>query len=405
MSAGAEMSAVTATSSPGGAPAATLHNIIHWRLALAMTLFAAVLHLSSARLLPGFIHPNDSASYLVPAESLRHSGAFLNARAEPDTFRTPGYPAFLALLFLIGLKVPGVVYLQHIIAALLAGATAAAAGVVLKSRTAAWAAGILVAIDVATLQLANWVMTEILAATLISAAAGLAYLAASAARQRYFAILCGLLCGIATLMRPAGILLGAALAAFLLLCGEGTRARRAGSAALLLGLSLALPIGWVGRNYVETHHAMLSSVASLNMLEYRAAGVLATHDTGDFEANRVRHREELLAAACGQIEHSLGRPCSDVSMADRAPTYSNIARTIITHDIAGYVKSAMRGVGMMLFGNSASSVSAVFGVPSRVAKLLCLAITVPVFAFATIGICYVRRNNRKALWLAITTVL
>jgi|SRR5688572_9063647 len=44
---------------------------------------------------------SDPSTYIVPAQNLLENGAFLNGRGEPMVDRTPGYPAFLALLMVL----------------------------------------------------------------------------------------------------------------------------------------------------------------------------------------------------------------------------------------------------------------------------------------------------------------
>jgi 4-amino-4-deoxy-L-arabinose transferase-like glycosyltransferase len=43
----------------------------------------------------------DASTYLIPAQSLIERGAFLNKMGQPEVTRTPGYPAFVAILLLL----------------------------------------------------------------------------------------------------------------------------------------------------------------------------------------------------------------------------------------------------------------------------------------------------------------
>jgi len=373
------------------------------RIAAAVSALSAVIHLASSAILPGFIHPNDSFSYLVPAESLLRTHSFLDQSGHPMTFRTPGYPLFLAVFFALGLKVPAVIYVQHLVAALLAGAAAMASRVALRSRVPGWTAGLLVGTDIATLQFANLVMSEILATVAVTAAVVFAYIAASNGKRR-FAVLAGVMCAAGTLIRPVGIFLGVALGVFIVFRSRTTATRRLGTAGVIVGLSLALLAPWVIRNYLETGHSILSSVAGINMLEYRAAGVLAAADSGDFEANRVRHRDALLRQACAEVERSLGRPCEQTSYADRAAVYSRMGTELILDHPAGYAKSAARGVAMMLFGDSASSVASAAHISQRNAKLICVALMLPIFVLAVIGSVWVLRQNADVAYLLFIVI-
>src|SRR5262249_15232920 len=63
----------------------------------------------------------DSTTYLVPAANVIHKGAFLDAAGNPMVNRTPGYPAFLALLTaFIGEDLHRILMLQALLLALTA---------------------------------------------------------------------------------------------------------------------------------------------------------------------------------------------------------------------------------------------------------------------------------------------
>ena len=347
----------------------------------------------------------DSAVYTVQAQSLLDHGASLDAAGLPETRYTPGYPLFLAAFLAAGSGYAGAIAAQHLLWVII---VALAVWLVLRAgagSTPAISAGAITALDLPGLQSSMSVLSETLAAaTVISAvcATWLAMRAPHAGTAVQWSILAGLMGGATALVRPIAIGLGLALAAAITI-GVDRRWRLRAAAALLATFAL-LPTFWAARNARETGVFTLSSLASINLLHYRAAGTLAIRDAGGIDVNLGRRRDELEQRACQSLETEYRRPCASLSWAERATAYADTAWPIILGDPIATAQQAARALGMMVFGGSASLLSELTGVTDRSARLVCLSYTVPLALLALAGIRYWWARHRAFAWLVLLVI-
>ena len=168
----------------------------------------------------------DSITYIAPAQNILRGIGFF---AEPDaveTMRTPGYPLLLAAL---DTKTLPVIVLQHLLnIALCAGVYLVARRRV--SRVAGIIAGLMLAIDIPTIHLANKILTE----TLFTAVLFAAFVLALEGRHLLAA---GALTGALVLIRPVAIAYFAVLAAYFLFRKVAWK-----EIAIFVAVSLVLPI-------------------------------------------------------------------------------------------------------------------------------------------------------------------
>ena len=343
----------------------------------------------------------DSASYMTQAESIASAGAARNAVGEPDTVRTPGYPLFLAVFLTARLGYPGAIAAQHLLWIFVVAGTTWLAFRITRHATVAVVAGTIAAIDPPALQATNAILTETWATVFVSLAAWQAFRAGKTG-DRGNAVIAGLLAGIAALIRPVAILLGVPFA--LAIGIVAAREFRYRTAAVLLVSSLAIPAAWTARNYFQTGVATFSSIGSINLLLYRAAGTLAIRDPGGVDGNIQRRQAELDAAACRAAEQRFGRDCASIPIAERATLYSGLAIPILLADPVGVLMQAGRAFVMIMFGGGANMMSAITGVPESTTRLIAFAYTVPLAILAALGIGYWRRVDRLAMWLMLLTI-
>jgi hypothetical protein len=343
----------------------------------------------------------DSASYMAQAESLAATGSARNALGEPDTLRTPGYPLFLAAFLFPGLGYAGAVAGQRLLWLIVVAATTWLSFRLTRRAIVAVVAGLITAIDVPALQATSSILTETLAAVLVCAAAWQAYRSVSA-RVMSAAVMAGLLAGAAALVRPVAILLGVALAIAIAI--GSPRGHRARPAAAIVIVSLVICGSWIARNYMQTGVATFSSISSVNLLLYRAAGTLAIRDPGGIDVNIGRRQAELDAAACRAAAQRFGRDCASLPITQRATVYSGLALPIIFGDPAATAMQAGRAFVMIMFGGGANLVAEITGIAESRARLLAFGYSVPLAVLAGVGLSFWWRVDRLAWWLVVLTI-
>ena len=341
----------------------------------------------------------DSASYLAQAESLAASGSARNALGEPDTVRTPGYPLYLAAFLFAHAGVDGAIVGQRVLWILVVAASTWICFRLTASATAAVVTGLIVALDLPALQGTSSVLTETLATVLVGAAVWQAYRVDGVSA----AIAAGILAAFTALVRPVAILLAVPLA--LAIAIAGTRAYRLRAAIIIVVTSLAITSAWIARNYLQTGVATFSSISSVNLLMFRAAGTLAIRDPGGIDVNIQRRQAELENAACRAAEARFGRLCAAVPMTDRASLYGELAWPILIADPVAVAMQAGRAAVMIMFGGGANLLSRASGMSESAARLLALGYTLPLAGLAALGIAYWRRIDRLAAWLMVLTIL
>ncbi|MCO6435875.1 MAG: glycosyltransferase family 39 protein [Phycisphaerae bacterium] len=227
----------------------------------------------------------DAKEYYRLAVNLAHHGTFSqaeNAPFAPDTWRTPGYPLFLAAcLLLVGDSPLALLLVQQVLAA---------AGVTLFLLIARRHLGTRRALIATTLFLFApyrlYYSTWLLATTLFTALVLLTWLAWDRAlRSRRVAdfIVLGLLCGTTVLVRPLALLLpvvllmGIAAAAMIDLRRSVRRHRRDWALPAALGLafsSAVIPGAWCARNLHVAGQFALTHQSGIVMAYFKATEVM-----------------------------------------------------------------------------------------------------------------------------------
>jgi hypothetical protein len=344
---------------------------------------------------------DDSPSYIAQAQSLVAEHSALNARGEPDTVRTPGYPLFLSFFLATNAGLSGAVAAQRLLWVGVVAAVALAGYRLTRNPELSIFAAVVTAIDLPALQASGSVLTETLAAATVSLSVWQAYAAISTGSVAA-GVAAGSLAGLAALIRPVSILLGAPLALAALVAGPHQWRFRL--AITIIVSSLVLPLGWTARNYAQTGVATFSSIGSINLLLYRAAGAQAIRDPGGADVNLPRRQAALEALGCRAAEERFGGDCHAMPISQRASVYRELAIPIIVGEPIGTAMQAARALGMIMLGGGASMMSRLTGISESSARLAALAYTAPLALLATIGLWRVWRTDRLAALLMAFTI-
>ena len=364
-------------------------------MATAVLIHALLFFNSQPELVP------DSHLYLAQAQSLATTGSARNALGEPDTVVTPGYPVFLAAFLAGGLGLTGAVAVQRALWILVVAATTWLSFRLTGRAAIAVVAGMIVAADIVGIQAAGAILSDTLATLFVGGAAWCAYLS-TRERGSAMASVAGVLAGAAALVRPVATLLGAIFALAIMISGMKASRRRA--AVTLLTASVLVIAPWTVRNYAQTGVMTFSSLGSINLLRYRAAGTLAIRDAGGLDANLPRRQAELEAAACRIAEQRFGLPCVAISITRRATVYGGVALPIIFGDPVATAQQAARAFVMIMFGGGANVIARTTGISESAARFAALIYTVPLALLALIGVPHWWKHDRAAATVMLLTV-
>ena len=268
-------------------------------LALALASRLSIFYLVQSRA-PSRILAVDSERYYGPtAQALYRAGRFSADPENPDrpeTVITPGYPAFIAGIYLIFgennfpvilvqiLISVGTIALTYHVAQLLWGP-----GVALIST-------LLFALDFISLLYSQLLLTETLFSFLLMLVIVSGMHLIPGANNKRWAPLLGMFLALSALVRPVSyylivpILVGSLVHSRAVNCGW----KRNLTILFLIGLPwLALVGGWQLRNYLVTGSPEFSHVRSINLLYYRGADIVAQRDGITFEKAQQKIRESL----------------------------------------------------------------------------------------------------------------
>jgi 4-amino-4-deoxy-L-arabinose transferase-like glycosyltransferase len=220
----------------------------------------------------------DSGQYIILARSLLEGSGFTWEAGHPDSFRTPGYPLFIAAVFaLSGGSFWMLALLNAFLAALITlPAYGIARELMFEHRPALALAGLLGVSPALLTQTVTGMGADILY-TLLFATAGLLLLRMRQVYAYHASIGIGLILGFATLVRPVGLYtFPLVFIAMLFLAPDaepwGVHMKKALAGAFVC---LAVFAPWMFRNYTLFGHVALSSVPVFNIAEYNLPYFLA----------------------------------------------------------------------------------------------------------------------------------
>ena len=269
-----------------------------WRRYLVLFLLGFLLRLpvlflaltNPARAIP----PGDAPGYYQLAINLLRHGVFSPSSAapfQPDPFRTPGYPLFLALIFfLAGSSTLAVVFTQSLLHAVTGLVIVRLGEKVLGSLRIGVIGCLLWMIVPLPAVFAGLLLSEILFTAFF-----LVLLLVLTETRLVYSAFGGALLGAAILIRPIGIFLWPSLIPALCL-GIGWR-RAIAKCALFSAIVAAVIAPWLYRNYLIFGRVTLETVQS-NLLYYNAAGYITWRDGIALEEARdvaTRYYQQYLA--------------------------------------------------------------------------------------------------------------
>jgi len=289
---------------------------------------------------PATLLHGDSNEYHDSARALLETGTFAvspHLPFEPQTFRTPGYPSFLAAVYAVAGERPAAALLVQLV---LGVATIALVYLLVRERwgaRVALVAAALLALDVGSLHFSLAVLTETLFTLLLVAALACGGALLTRPDRRRWALGMGIALAACVLVRPVAYYLVAPVA--LGVAVHGLRARwgareTAWTLAMLLLPYGAAVGGWRYRNQRVSGSAAFTSIDATVLLGYRGAAIVAQREGIGLEEARAR----LLAANAGHDDARRRR--EGIELIRRNPgIYARIVAS-------GVVQTLLRPVGL-----------------------------------------------------------
>jgi 4-amino-4-deoxy-L-arabinose transferase-like glycosyltransferase len=222
----------------------------------------------------GFWDP-DSQGYYQIAGNIVDAGSFSQSVAEPlkpDHSRTPVYPLFLSVFRLLGLSAPVAVFFQVLLSCVTCIITFYLSYELTGIKSAALVAAIIVAADIPSIALANSLLTETLFTLLLVLSVFFIILFI---KKNGYASLCSgaILLGLAVLCRPIAILLPLVFVIVLFVGWRMKMNKFLLPVCILCVCCITVVSVWILRNKLVFDSYFLSTIAQVNMLQCRAAGV------------------------------------------------------------------------------------------------------------------------------------
>lgn len=299
----------------------------------------------------------DSPLYLRLASALAEQGRFSSSLEtfQPEVFRTPGYPAFLAALRLLGMDGTGVVLLVQEVLYLATVGVFYVAVKALLDLGLARAVTLFLLIEPGGIAYPKLILSDTVNLALV--VAGIFALGFALRSRRWsWLLVSGLLLGAAAWVRPQAILLPLAFAPVLILAWPRPRDGLLRAGALLLVALLALS-PWLARNQALFGTPYLSGQGSNMLANYHLPYVWEVTRGLPFNQGyeRVAH---LVDAAVEAEEKARGRPLNAV---ERLDVQQRLALAALMEQPAAYVQRWMIGMLKTLLGPGVLDAYAAYG--------------------------------------------
>jgi len=234
----------------------------------------------------GQLSQTDSAQYLHIAERFLSSGTFAGeSDAHPNTpilLRTPGYPAFIAVVYLLSKHEHAAIILaQILLSAVMILLLYHTVELVTQRQGLALLAALLIALDPLSIWASEVVLTESVFTLFIVLAVYIGVRIAESRHALLWAAVGGASIGISALIRPVSYYLVLPYAVALAIAARRSCLRKAQILVVTLVTVAAwacIVLPWQWRNHAELQTWQFSGIGDYNLLFYRAAGIVAERE-------------------------------------------------------------------------------------------------------------------------------
>jgi 4-amino-4-deoxy-L-arabinose transferase-like glycosyltransferase len=390
-----------------------------WVWAAAVIAVAAVARVGWAAWIahaePSAVRDPDSPGYLAPARALVDAGRFTITPTDPIPMfiRTPGYPVFLASILWLTNSEWAISPIQAILG-LLAVVAVVWVGHRLIGPTGGLAAGAIVALDPLLFVASGTLMSEGLAAVVMSAtvAVGAVVFALRSPAQvpRAAVFVLGALAAAATMVRPSFWFYPAVIVILLAVRLRRLPRRTLVAQLLVFLLPIALVVGgWQLRNHARVGSWQVSAVPSINLYCDNAAEVTANVSGASLESVMDRFgcpAEEDLDTDC---ERQAGWACWVPDTNAPGQGFDDLGREarqiLLDHPVQ---TGRVLGEGLVreIAGPGTDTVAQYLGIgPSPALTAVLFVWNAVVWGFATLGAVAGLRSRHRAFWAFVVATI
>lgn len=283
----------------------------------------------------------DAIGYNILAKCIAFNLSFCD-----DTFRTPVYPAFVAVFyFLFGAKPWIVLLVQVILNVISALLLFIISNKLFDNKTIGYFAIVLFALDPQQIIFSTYLYTDSLFVFLFLLFVWVFIKAWQEKKSIHF-IYSGVLIGLLILTRPIASYLPFVMMGFILLISTFSIAERFKFSLLIVLFSYMIILPWMYRNYKAYHYFELSSINGYNLLFYNAAFTEVNKTGKTYEQVCDEFVQQSKAAAPGHLKADMPNDMEERLHGltfEKSAVYNEVAKTYLKNNFFAAIKAHLSG--------------------------------------------------------------
>ncbi|GAP39913.1 glycosyltransferase family 39 protein [Flexilinea flocculi] len=284
-------------------------------------------------------HYPDSVTYAIPADSILNQGKFLNQQQQPEIFRTPGYPLFLAFCKLISAKnwIWAAIILQLLLNTVSVVVLYEIIWALSRNSKASFFGSLIAAFNLHDVYFCFFILSDSIAQSILIIAVFF-LIRFFQKQQTVYLLLAAALLSTGTFIRPAGLYLPLLLAflIFFYYVQQKMSVKALAIAILFLSIGFIPEFLWQLRNEQAAGYSGFSAIQEENLYSYHAAGIFAEKNGTSFYQEQENLKNDPKV-------QELTRTMS-LQEAQR-----KIAFEVISENLPTYLYLNLKGAGYILF--------------------------------------------------------
>ena len=280
--------------------------------------------------------------------SFEHVPGLPETNLIPDSFRTPGYPVFLAAIYgMFGRNIPAVIGFQ-IILSLLTSLVVYKIGVTAFNKAVGIIAFLLITINLELLAYPNYLLTETLFMFLLTTSVWFFVEYLKREKVVYF-FLSALFVGLSTLCKPAGQYFPFIFFLVFLIKFRKNLKMFFAYSLIFVGIFLLVVSPWLVRNYRVFGHAKISSMQGYDLFLHRVAFLEGEKNGGSYE-----DYEEARIKFVGELQNIIDE--QQLNSMEASIVAEKLGKQRLLAEPLPYIRSHIKGMIRIFVGHSLKTV-------------------------------------------------